>query len=466
MRCAVYCRLSQDRNGDELGIDRQREDCRELVARRGGAVAEEFCDNDTSATSSRKRPAYERMLTAVSRGEVDAIAAWSLDRLVRRTADLERLVELCDKHSVTILLARGSDLDLSTPSGRLVARLLGAVSRHEVDAKSDRQRREARQRAERGAPPGGRRAFGYETDGRLVETERLALKRAYASLLAGGTLSGIAADLNAEGFTTTMGGPWKHNTVRNMLLNARNAGIRTYRGAVMGAATWQPIVSEDVFHAAVALLTDDGRRTNTRGNALTHLGTNLYQCGRCPDQTVVCTYRGAKAKATQRRVYRCMACYLTRGAEPVDELVRGVVVERLRRDDGLAELIAKPTTDTAPLHVEAKALRARRKAAPRLFAEGVFDEDELRETRERIDSRLAEIQAAFADAGRGSATGALLNADDPGQAWLDLGDVGRRQAVVRELMTIRLLPTGSGRRVFDPASVEILWKGRLPSSTV
>jgi site-specific DNA recombinase len=459
MRCAVYCRLSQDRTGDELGIERQRDDCRELVIRRDGRVVEEFCDNDVSASTGRKRPAYERMLAAVERGEVDAIAAWSLDRLVRRTADLERLVELCDQHGVTILLVRGSDLDLSTPSGRLVARLLGAVARHEVDAKSDRQRREARQRAERGAPPGGRRAFGYETDGRLVEVERLALRRAYESLLAGGTLSGIAADLNGAGFTTTMGGPWKHNAVRSMLLNARNAGIRMYRGAVMGAATWERIVSEDVYRAAVELLSAPGRRTNKRGNALTHLGTGLFLCGRCdPAPTVVCTYRGSKSAGTQRRVYRCMTCYLTRAAGPIDQYVDLVAAKRLRSAD-LAGILDQPTAELAPLHVEAMALRERRKSAPRLFAAGVLSEDELRDVRVDIDARLSEIQESLAAAGRGSAAGALLDSEDPGAAYLALTSVQRRQAAIRDLFQVRLLPTGSGRRTFNPTTVAIVWAG-------
>ncbi|WP_164842531.1 recombinase family protein [Actinoplanes solisilvae] len=152
MRCAIYCRLSDDRTGEGLGIERQLADCRDLVGRRGGAVAGEYLDKSHSATSGRRRPDYERLLITVDSGTLDAIVAWSLDRLVRRTADLERLIELCDRRNVAIILVRGSDLDVSTPAGRLVARMLGAVARHEIDAKSDRQRRESRQRADRGLP--------------------------------------------------------------------------------------------------------------------------------------------------------------------------------------------------------------------------------------------------------------------------------------------------------------------------
>ncbi|MEU8615279.1 recombinase family protein [Actinoplanes sp. NPDC048791] len=346
MKTAVYCRLSQDRSGTSLGIERQQEDCRALVDRRGGVVVEEYVDNDASASSGRKRPAYERLLASVERGDVDAIAAWALDRLVRRLTDLERLVDLCDQHEVTIMLARGSDLDLSTPSGRLVARLLGAVSRHEVDAKSDRQRREARQRAERGAPAGGRRAFGYSRNGAEVdEREAPAVRQAYESLLGGRTLSGIAADLNAAGYSTTMGGDWKHNAVRVMLCNARNAGIRTYRGEVIGQATWPPIVSEEVYRAALDLLAEPGRRTNSRGGARRWLGTALYECGRCdPGRTMISTYRERYVDGGARRIYRCPDCRMSRIAEPVDAFVVAVIVERL--DRRTSETCSPPTGRT------------------------------------------------------------------------------------------------------------------------
>jgi hypothetical protein len=74
----------------------------------------------------------------------------------------------------------------------------------------------------------------------------------------------------------------------------------------------------------------------------------------------------------------------------------------------------------------------------------------------KIRERLTEIERALAEAGRGNAAGALLGADDPGQAWLDLDDMPRRQAVVRDVVeSIRLLSTGPGRKPFDPDSVDI-----------
>lgn len=452
MRCALYCRISDDRSGEGLGIERQVADCRELVARRGGTVVGEFLDNSRSATSGRRRPEYERLLAAVESGTIDTVVAWSLDRLVRRTADLERLIETCDRHRVAILLVRGSDMDLSTPSGQLVARMLGAVARHEVDAKSDRQRRESRQRADRGLPPGGRRAFGYSGVD-VVQGEADAVRDAYERLLSGKTLTSIAEHLTASGWKTTAGGTWNVTGVRSMLLNPRYVAQRWHLGAYVGPGAWPAIVDEATWEAARILLTTPGRKPEG-SNVLRWLGSGYYLCGRCKvDVPMKATYRGIVARGTQARIYKCPKCSISRVADPVDHYVSLVAVEYLRRPD-LADLLAKPDVDLKPLQVEAKNLRDRRKAIPRMFALGTFTEAEAAETRQHIDDRLAEISALFAGAAARPALAEVLSAPDPGAAWL-ARTVQRQQAVLREVMTVRLLPVGPGRKPFDPESVDI-----------
>ncbi|MGZ6527028.1 MAG: recombinase family protein, partial [Actinomycetota bacterium] len=46
---AIYARISSDRDGLALGVERQLADCRELASRKGWPVAEEYIDNDISA---------------------------------------------------------------------------------------------------------------------------------------------------------------------------------------------------------------------------------------------------------------------------------------------------------------------------------------------------------------------------------------------------------------------------------
>ncbi len=69
---AIYCRISRDREGAGLGVDRQEADCRALAVRLGWEVAAVFVDNDISAYSSRPRPQYRAMLDAVRSGRCPA----------------------------------------------------------------------------------------------------------------------------------------------------------------------------------------------------------------------------------------------------------------------------------------------------------------------------------------------------------------------------------------------------------
>ena len=65
---AIYVRISQDRSGAGLGVERQEAECRELADRLGWTVADMYCDNDISAYSGRRRPDYESMLADVEAG--------------------------------------------------------------------------------------------------------------------------------------------------------------------------------------------------------------------------------------------------------------------------------------------------------------------------------------------------------------------------------------------------------------
>jgi site-specific DNA recombinase len=67
---ALYCRISRDREGAGLGVERQEADCRALADRLGWEVAGICVDNDVSAYSGAPRPQYRAMLDAVRAGEV------------------------------------------------------------------------------------------------------------------------------------------------------------------------------------------------------------------------------------------------------------------------------------------------------------------------------------------------------------------------------------------------------------
>lgn len=124
-RAVIYVRISKDREGAGLGVDRQRADCVALAERMGWLVVGTYTDNDISAYSGKLRPGYTSMMKSLEQGHADAIIAWHTDRLHRSPRELESFIDLCERQGLSVQTVRAGVIDLSNASGRMVARMLG-----------------------------------------------------------------------------------------------------------------------------------------------------------------------------------------------------------------------------------------------------------------------------------------------------------------------------------------------------
>lgn len=432
-------------------MTRQREDCLRLVADRGWTVAAEFTDNDTSATTGTRHE-YLRMLNAIRAGELDAVVTYDLDRLHRRPTELEEFITLADQHHLALATV-GGDADLSTDSGRLFARIKGAVARAEVERKSARQQRAGLQRAQLGLPWGPRRPFGYQLGGMEIdEDEAELLREAYTALIAGASLRGIATAWVKAGVLTSTGAQWRAEQVHQALRNPRYAGFRAYRGEIVGPAAWPGIVDEATWRTAVAILTDPDRRVGPpRGRV--HLLTGMLVCGRCGQ-----AMGSGQATSTGARTYLCRPSnHLSRSGQPVDELVRAVVVGRLSRPDALDLFTDDQRPDVAKLRGEASTLRRRLDDVATEFADGELTASQLRTITDRLKGRLSKAETAMISASRAPVLADLLSEGGDVGARFDALSLDRRRAVISTLVTVTILPVNRGRG-FDPSSVQIEWK--------
>jgi DNA invertase Pin-like site-specific DNA recombinase len=428
------------------------------LCRERGWEPTEYVDNDISAYTGKRRPAYERMLSDIEAGKLDAVVAWDLDRLHRRPIELEHFIDLADQHRLALATVSG-DTDLGTDSGRLFARIKGAVARSEGERKSARQKRAQLQKAEHGQPSGGPRAFGYERDGLTVrDPEAKALRNAYASLLAGRSMVGIARDLNAAGFVTArLAKKFNHSAARAVLVNPRNAGLRAYRGDIIGLAAWPAIVDEDTWRAAHALLTDSERRRGPGSSARKWLLGGLALCGRCDDGTTVkVTYREADAKGRNVRAYRCRkSSHLTREAGFCDWRVSERVIARLSRDDARDLLVDDDREDLAELRAEQSILRMRLDQLANDFADGTATHSQFRSGTERLKTRLVDLDARMVHIDRAPILADLVTSEDVRAAWKSVG-LDRQRAVIDLLYVVTLLPRGPGRKPAEIESVQMI----------
>jgi DNA invertase Pin-like site-specific DNA recombinase len=111
------------------------------------AYAEAFGDQDlivltdlnrSGRKGRRERPGFDALLSAIEAGEVSAVYSYSLSRLSRSVRDIMALAELCKAQGVAIRLARDTDPDPTTATGRAVLALLGVMAQLEADLASER----------------------------------------------------------------------------------------------------------------------------------------------------------------------------------------------------------------------------------------------------------------------------------------------------------------------------------------
>jgi DNA invertase Pin-like site-specific DNA recombinase len=452
MATALYLRQSLDRTGDEAAIDRQRAACRDLAQRRGCKDLVEYVDNDRSATNGT-RPAYQVMLADIRAGTISAIVCWHVDRLYRQPRDLEDLIDLAEAHKIALATCVG-DVDLSTDMGRLVARLLGAVNRGEVERKAARQKLAAKQMAERGLPK-WKSAFGYTDERQPHPVEAELVRTGYEAILGGGSLSGLAREWNAQGYFGRTGKPWSASTMSLFMRSPRNAGLRAHNDVVVGPGTWAPLVDESTWRAAQALLDDPARKPGPK-TARKHFLTGVLHCGKCGDGGRIGGYQGPRG---QER-YRCWKCLGVAISKPdVDDLIRRIVCARLAREDAKELLIDRDAPDLDKLSAQANVIRARRVELATEFADGELTAAELRAARDRLNTKLDAIEAKMADASAKRVFADIpLGTDRVHRAFARL-DIDRQRAIINVVLTATVMPVGKrGRVPFNPDRIAIEWR--------
>ena len=127
MRVALYGRVSTTDKGQDPEM--QLRELREYCERRGWKIAQEYVDAGVSG-SKDSRPALNRLMADAHSRKFDTVLVWKIDRWGRSLKHL--VTSLADLDAVGVAFVSLRDnLDLGTPSGRLMMQLLGAMAEFE-----------------------------------------------------------------------------------------------------------------------------------------------------------------------------------------------------------------------------------------------------------------------------------------------------------------------------------------------
>lgn len=136
MRVGIYARVSTANNGQDPTM--QTRELKEYCERRGWQLAGEYVDLGISGAKER-RPQLDRLMSDAHRRKFDAVVCWRFDRFARSVSHLLRALETFKALGVEFV-SLSEQVDTSTPTGKMVFTVLGAVAELERSLIAERVR--------------------------------------------------------------------------------------------------------------------------------------------------------------------------------------------------------------------------------------------------------------------------------------------------------------------------------------
>jgi site-specific DNA recombinase len=466
-RVGIYTRISKDKNGESVSPARQEALCRQRAEENGWTIVNVFSDRGISGwRKGVKRPAWDSLLDAVRRHEVDVIMAYSLSRLGRRTADILDLSEWLKEHGAGFTVYDNPDIDTTTAAGTLMLTMLSAVNQMQSDTASEAQKSAKKVAAMQGKmPAGGRRQFGYTKGATpvIVAEEAAIVRESSERIRNGESARRVAMSLNERCVKTTTGGDWGGGTLAQMLRSPRLAGWRkTAEGLVQGA--WEPVLSDDEWTTLCAAL--DGSPKRGGGiNTKRHLLTSLVKCGNCGHNLY------AHFSRRQGHVMDRYVCSNSPGSNSCGHLavskhsVEEYVKEQFVLFMASVQVTPEDQVEQSLAEVEAGIEETRanlRRITRAHYIDGRMPEDVFNEAHDELAERLARFERARESAASRLAKRANLlrpgSQDDIDRWWSEASLEDRRSALAKAIDKVVVDPAKvRGGNKFDTDRVRITW---------
>lgn len=423
----IYSRLSEiGTDGTHTaGLDRQEADCRDYAKRHGLKVIEVYREEGVSAYSGKVRPRFHNLIRDLAIGTISDVLVWRLDRLARRSRDLEGFIDAAVTHNVTLHTVQ--DQNRHTPQASyLIPRLVAVMAGEESRSIGVRVARAKEERAKAGLHTGGGpRPFGW-TDGsktKQVPKEKKLYLELARRFIAGETCHAIAVDWNRRKIANTLGGGWSSSQLYNILRSPRYAGQVLYqrrsKAPRLFPAVWKPFITVQTWEAIQTELVSRSRQPKNGGfHGRKHLLSGFLHCGGCGYKLLAWKGRPTTPTRTGRSpVYWCQkrtehpeACGQTRiRMSDADTAISGLIVEAIKDPRVTSDITAGTgSAATAKRLVRINEIENKLEDLERRLLKGELEENmayrkavaELRDERNELSQAAAGHRFELATRGR------------------------------------------------------------------
>lgn len=428
-KAGVYGRQS---HGKQVSVDDQLREALAVCEREGWEPTTYTDTVSASRFGTKHRGGWSDLVTDVTAGKLDVIVLWDSSRGDRTVSSWAFFLERIRKRGVLVHVIRDQHCyDIAnSPRDWKSLHESGTDAAFESEIKSADVRRGVAGKALAGQPH-GRPAFGYKrvydsadrTKFTQVPDANAPTVKAIIEAVAKRTpLVHIVNDLNERGIPAPGGGAWHRNSVRHLVRRPTYAGIRGHNGDTY-AGTWEPIVREATWRAAVAVLDDPTRKTTAPGR-YRWLLSYLAVCGTCGAHL-----HGANGSKRRRSSYHCVAKgHVAVGAEALDVFIEELVCARLAREDA-QKVFAVDDEQAAQARAAVAVVQAEMDDLADRLAEGSISAMLAGKAEEGIRRRLDAAERELQRHTRHAALASLVDAEDIGRAWDELAVAAKRSVV-------------------------------------
>ncbi len=480
-RAVIYLRVSSrgqvetDYDAEGLSIPAQREACKRRAEDLGAAIVAEYVDRGESAKTA-DRPELNRMLGDLLDGGIDFVIVHKLDRLARSRADDVAIVLTIQKAGAR-LVSVSENVD-GSPSGKLMHGIMATIAEFYSANLAQEAKKGMRQKAKNGGTPGmapiGYRNVREEVDGREIRTVAVDEERAehvrwaFQAFATGEwTCRTLAEELDRRGLRGrgTRKRPGKALSiarVHTMLRSPYYIGLVTFDGAqykgrhetLIDLATWQD----------VQRVLNDRRLSQERPTRRVHFLKGLLACGLCGSNMGVSFSRGKRGDVypyfyclRRQRHHDCELPWIAvERAEAAVEAFWGGLPDDPDWLEGVRLSIVEHIELTKELNHDEVARQQDRRAALEAQADKLLQAhyadaislDQLKIEQDRITSERADAERILERCTQayerlvGYLDEALATLDQPGLAYLQSGNSGRRDLLASVFTKLYITPDG------------------------
>ena len=403
INAVIYARYSSH-GQTEQSIEGQLHDAYAYAERNEYTVVGEYIDRALTGTRDA-RPDFQRMIRDAEKHQFQLVIVWKLDRFARNRYDSAIYKARLKKSGVRVVSVMENITD--GPEGVILEGLLESMAEYYSANLSENVRRGQKESVSKGWFLGGHPPYGYRVqDHKLLISDREGpvAREIFRRYAAGESISVIAQDLNARGFRTRTGKPFRPSTFDSMVGNAAYMGRFTFGGQVIDCVP-DPLIDPATFEAAARRRQANKRAPAAAKAKVRYLLQGKVFCGHCGAPMI--GESGHSHTGVVHNYYTCAARKKSHTCKKKNE--RKDALERYACRQALdyilapdrLDVIAQAVVDAYQQDFGGSRISELERASARLDAELNKLVDSLLElpasARPRIGEKMAQLEAQKAD---------------------------------------------------------------------